>query len=97
MKKKIIILLMAVSIVALMFTMVACAGGSKCSVHLWQAHEIVDDGNVQTEICVNCGVTRRLCYPFPHSLKSYADNGNGKHTAVCDKCGIEISEAHTSQ
>ena len=95
MKKKIIILLMAVSIVALMFTMVACSGGSKCSVHLWQAHEIVDDGNVQTEICVNCGVTRRLCYPFPHSLKSYADNGNGKHTAVCDKCGIEISEAHT--
>ena len=95
MKKKIMILLIAVSIVVLMFAMVACAGGIKCTGHVWQAYKVVDNGNVQTEICINCGITRRLCYPSPHTIKSFADNGDGTHVAICDKCGIEISEAHT--
>ena len=94
MKKRILALFLIATLVCLVFALVACAGGSRCTDHNWQPYKVVD-GNIQTEICSNCGVTRRLCYPFPHTYDSFVDNGDGKHTAHCSKCGIDEAVEHT--
>ena len=94
MKKRIIILALIVTLVLLMFALVACAGGTFCTNHKWEAYKIVD-GNIQTEKCSICGVTRRLCYPFPHTYNSCVDNGDGTHTSSCGVCGVDYVKDHT--
>ena len=94
MKKRIIILALIVTLVLLIVALVACARGGLCIEHKWEAYNIVD-GNIQTEKCSICGVTRRLCYPFPHTYNSCVDNGDGTHTSHCCVCGIDEIKNHT--
>lgn len=94
MKKRIIILALIVTLVLLMVALVACSRGGLCTNHKWEAYKVVD-GNIQTEKCSICGVTRRLCYPFPHTYNSCVDNGDGTHTSSCGACGIDDVKDHT--
>ena len=93
MKKRILILALITAFILMMFALVACSGGSLCVDHRWETYKVID-GNIQTEICANCGTTRRLCYPFPHTF-TYSDNKDGTHTVFCSKCGISEAVEHT--
>ena len=92
-RRTITAILMIATLVFLVFALVACAGQTRCAKHNWQPYKVVD-GNIQTEMCSNCGVTRRLCYPFPHTYDSFADNGDGTHTAHCSECDLDDVVEH---
>ena len=92
-RRTITTILLIAALVFLVFALVACAGQTRCAKHNWQPYKVVD-GNIQTEMCSNCGVTRRLCYPFPHTYDSFADNGDGTHTAHCSECDLDDVVEH---